>query len=547
MHLFLILFFIINFTFGIQTAYSQQMSLAIDQSPISAEKIIAKIPIRSIANQLFRPLKLWLHIIENPCLIRDSERSTAWLFHGEPGTGKTTLAKIIADETNCHYIFVNTASLVTQFQGSGSEALSNIIENAKKLIGTDNKKGVVICLDEMHAIANTINSAGTNNDNAKTLDRLYGIMHEITDQPILIIGTTNYLENIPASCKSRFQLYRFDKLSFESRQSILYKRLFNTDQLSERTKRLINTAKNLNQFTNELMPLTDSLKNLFNFIQKINVITLKKSDINALESALKKSLEKYNLLLQNLSYVNFLKENSIHLKFQQDLAVCFKDISLFCIIFNYQNQDKTMTSRILDKYKNKDFRDIGDFIAQLKDTLRQHEHDNFDQQNAAVNKLIAESNLQDALFKEYAQGAGNFCIKAFEKTYQGCLIINTISITIKTFSSSKQAPHQIANNTNELQSSAPQPPSSTAKSDTPNIAGDIATAGAVPVATYGCGKIIKTIGEKAQNINLEDAKSTILLAGTAIAAHPIIAITVVAGGITIGAIAYFFQRNKKKP
>lgn len=205
MNHFLLFTFVINFFLFPQGAYAQQMSLRYLKSPIKSEDIIAKLPIKDIANQLKIPLATWLNILENPTLPRHSERTTAWLFHGDPGTGKTTLAQTIAEETNCHFILIKTASLVTSLQGSGAQALNEEIESAKKLIGTDNKKGVVICLDGIHSIVNK-ESAGTNNENAKAASTLYG---EIINLPILIIGTTNDLYEISYECKSRFKLYKF--------------------------------------------------------------------------------------------------------------------------------------------------------------------------------------------------------------------------------------------------------------------------------------------------------------------------------------------------
>tara|TARA_Y100000310_G_scaffold95150_1_gene92997 strand:+ start:3349 stop:5625 length:2277 start_codon:yes stop_codon:yes gene_type:complete len=69
------------------------------------------------------------------------------LLHGSPGTGKTLLAKAVANETNSHFILINGPEIMSKYYGQSEENLRKKFEEAQK-----NAPSIVF-IDEIDAIA----------------------------------------------------------------------------------------------------------------------------------------------------------------------------------------------------------------------------------------------------------------------------------------------------------------------------------------------------------------------------------------------------------
>ncbi|NQV09494.1 AAA family ATPase, partial [Candidatus Woesearchaeota archaeon] len=69
------------------------------------------------------------------------------LLHGTPGTGKTLLAKAVANETNSHFLLINGPEIMSKFYGQSEENLRNKFEEAEKNAPS------IIFIDEIDAIA----------------------------------------------------------------------------------------------------------------------------------------------------------------------------------------------------------------------------------------------------------------------------------------------------------------------------------------------------------------------------------------------------------
>ena len=69
------------------------------------------------------------------------------LLHGSPGTGKTLLAKAVANETNAHFIHLDSPSVMSRYVGDAEKRIRDIFEEAEKNAPS------IIFIDEIDAIA----------------------------------------------------------------------------------------------------------------------------------------------------------------------------------------------------------------------------------------------------------------------------------------------------------------------------------------------------------------------------------------------------------
>ncbi|AFH42351.1 CDC48 family AAA ATPase [Fervidicoccus fontis] len=69
------------------------------------------------------------------------------LLYGAPGTGKTLLAKAVANETQAYFVAINGPEIMSKFYGESEQRLREIFEEAKK------HTPAIIFIDEIDAIA----------------------------------------------------------------------------------------------------------------------------------------------------------------------------------------------------------------------------------------------------------------------------------------------------------------------------------------------------------------------------------------------------------
>lgn len=80
------------------------------------------------------------------------------LLYGEPGTGKTLLAKAVASSTNSTFIEVVGSELVQKFIGEGAKLVKEIFEYARK------KAPAIVFIDELDALAAKRIEVGTSGE-----------------------------------------------------------------------------------------------------------------------------------------------------------------------------------------------------------------------------------------------------------------------------------------------------------------------------------------------------------------------------------------------
>jgi proteasome regulatory subunit len=128
------------------------------------------------------------------------------LLYGLPGTGKTLLAKAVANKTDATFIRVVGSELIQKYIGEGSKLVKEVFEMARR------KSPSIIFIDELDAIAaiRLNDTNGADREVQRTLMQLLAEMDGFaTRGEIRIIGATNRVDVLdPAIIRPG----RFDRL-----------------------------------------------------------------------------------------------------------------------------------------------------------------------------------------------------------------------------------------------------------------------------------------------------------------------------------------------
>ena len=132
----------------------------------------------------------------------------ALLLYGPTGSGKTTLARKIAEVTGSEVIFVRGSKIIDGYLAGGSNMIDNKFLEASDLIA-NGCPSVVIIIDEMDTIGIETNGIG---DGAKERDaalkELWSNIDAIKNNDhILVIGTTNKFKELSPTLLDRFGSY----------------------------------------------------------------------------------------------------------------------------------------------------------------------------------------------------------------------------------------------------------------------------------------------------------------------------------------------------
>lgn len=128
------------------------------------------------------------------------------LLHGPPGTGKTMLAKAVANETDATFIRMAASELVHKFIGEGAKLVRDLFEVARE------NGPSVLFIDEIDAIASERTDSKTSGDAEvqRTLMQLLAELDGFDDRgDVRIIAATNRLDMLDDAI---LRPGRFDRL-----------------------------------------------------------------------------------------------------------------------------------------------------------------------------------------------------------------------------------------------------------------------------------------------------------------------------------------------
>jgi len=146
--------------------------------------------------------------LENPGMFEDVgiDPPSGVLLHGPPGTGKTMLAKAVANQTDATFIKMAGSELVHKFIGEGAKLVRDLFELARQ------HEPSVIFIDEIDAIAAKRTESKTSGDAEvqRTMMQLLSEMDGFEDRgEIRIIAATNRFDMLD---RAILRPGRFDRL-----------------------------------------------------------------------------------------------------------------------------------------------------------------------------------------------------------------------------------------------------------------------------------------------------------------------------------------------
>lgn len=221
------------------------------------------------------------------------------LLYGNPGTGKTLIAKAIAGEANVPFISCSASQFVELFVGIGASRIRTLFENAKK------NSPCILFIDEIDSIGKkrgTSLNNSSNDEREQTLNQLLTEMDGFNEYPgVIIIGATNRLELLDDAL---LRPGRFDRKVYvplpnmEGRTKIL--------EVHSKNKTLETNVK-LEELSNQTIGFTGA--DLCNLMNESAINAAKRTSTSISQQDIENALEKILIgLPKNTTYTNLEKE-----------------------------------------------------------------------------------------------------------------------------------------------------------------------------------------------------------------------------------------------
>ena len=198
----------VNDSFTVQTILEAEkdaraQAMEVDESPEETYEDIGGLEaqIQEVREAVEQPL-------ENPQQFEavGIEPPSGVLLHGPPGTGKTMLAKAVANQTDATFIKMAGSELVQKFIGEGAKLVRDLFELASQ------REPAIVFIDEIDAVAGKRTDSKTSGDAEvqRTMMQLLSEMDGFEDRgEIRIIAATNRFDMLD---RAILRPGRFDRL-----------------------------------------------------------------------------------------------------------------------------------------------------------------------------------------------------------------------------------------------------------------------------------------------------------------------------------------------
>ncbi|XP_018460775.1 uncharacterized protein LOC108831758 [Raphanus sativus] len=148
----------------------------------------------------------------------ESNRPRAVLFEGPPGTGKTSCARVIANQAGIPLLYVPLEAVMSKYYGESERLLGAVFSQANEL----SDGGAIIFLDEIDAFAISRDSEmheATRRVLSVLLRQIDGFEQ---DKKVVVIAATNRKQDLDPALISRFDsMIMFGLPDLQTRQEII--------------------------------------------------------------------------------------------------------------------------------------------------------------------------------------------------------------------------------------------------------------------------------------------------------------------------------------
>lgn len=151
-------------------------------------------------------LKEIIHFLKDPLVYKNmgARIPRGVLMTGDPGNGKTLLARGLAGEAGVPYFYASGSQFVQKYVGEGAARIRELFIQARKHAPS------IIFIDEIDAIGKRKEDDGSNEYN-QTINQLLTEMDGfiVDEVPVIVVGATNLADNIDRALK---RPGRFDRI-----------------------------------------------------------------------------------------------------------------------------------------------------------------------------------------------------------------------------------------------------------------------------------------------------------------------------------------------
>ena len=161
-----------------------------------------------------------------------------FILHGVVGSGKTTLAKVLAKSLRVPLLFIDGADVAMELYGQSEKKIKSIFDEAKK------KKCIILIDDAETVFPDREWSKGQSWHSAQN-NQLLHHLDKIDTSKNMVIMTTNKYNLLDTALKDRLYPMEFKALDTISIEKIVKKKCEDYDLEFEEVRRLIPTGKSI--------------------------------------------------------------------------------------------------------------------------------------------------------------------------------------------------------------------------------------------------------------------------------------------------------------
>ncbi|CAA0817960.1 P-loop containing nucleoside triphosphate hydrolases superfamily protein [Striga hermonthica] len=154
---------------------------------------------------------------ENIAGYDEQKRPRAVLFEGPPGTGKTSCARVIANQTGVPMLYVPLEVIMSKYYGESERLLGKVFSLANEIAD-----GAIVFLDEVDSVATARDS-----ETHEATRRLLSVLLRQIDgfeqeKKVVVIAATNRKQDLDPALLSRFDsMITFDLPDHQTRAAIV--------------------------------------------------------------------------------------------------------------------------------------------------------------------------------------------------------------------------------------------------------------------------------------------------------------------------------------